>query len=211
MRKAVINVCTNNGGYPQGQKRLAETIKDADFYGYVGEHKVGAPPHNKIPYAFKPFAIEHLRKKGYDLVLWCDASMIAVKPLFELFKIIELDGYLMEESGHYLGRWCNDKALRNMGITREQAMKIPMYSAGMTGLNLKDETAIKFLDDWLNFAKDGETFVGDWKDHRHDMSVASFLAHKYNMKFQRGGTYLSYIGKAYGKPSETSVFHLIGI
>lgn len=215
MKRAIINVCNKAGNYIQGQKRLAESLQgnsaNTDFYGIIGESNVNAPLHTQIPYAFKPFAMDWLKQKGYDLILWLDASMYAVKNLEVIWQIIELDGYLMEESGHHLGRWCNDRALRNMGITREQAMKIYLYSAGMTGLNMNNEKAVKFLEDWLNFAKDGETFVGKHEDHRHDMSVASFLAHKYDMKYQTGGTYLSYIGQVYGEPSDTSVFHLAGM
>lgn len=214
MRKAIINVCTSNAWYPLGQNRLKKSLEqftDADFYGFVGEHHVLAPPHNRTPYAFKPFALEYLRNKGYDMVLWLDASMYAVRSLNPIWDIIENKGYLMEESGHWLARWCNDRALKNLGLTRQQAETIPLYSAGMTGLNLKKELGRNFLKEWLKYANDGETFVGSWSDHRHDMSVASALAYKYNMTFERGGTYLAYIGSVYGTPSETSIFHLAGM
>lgn len=214
MKKAVINVCNTAGNYPKGQARLKKSIEqfgDCDFYGFVGESNVKAPLHTQIPYAFKPFAMDWLAQKGYDLIMWADASMYAVRPLQVLWDIIKNKGWLMEESGHHLSRWCNDRALRNLGITREQAHGIMLYSAGMTGLNMHNETALKFLQDWLAFAKDGETFCGSHVDHRHDMSVASFLASKYNMSYEKGGTYLSYIGKVYGEPSNTSVFHLAGM
>ena len=214
MKRAIINVCNTAGNYPQGQDRLKQSLKkygESDFYGFIGENKVNAPLHSVVPYAFKPFAMEYLRQKGYDLIMWADASMYAVKSLNKLWDIIERKGWLMEESGHYLGQWCNDRALKNMGITREKAMQITMYSAGMTGLNLHNEKAVNFLNDWLEFAKDNETFVGSHVDHRHDMSVASFLASKYKMDYERGGTYLAYIGKGYGEPSETSIFHLAGM
>lgn len=214
MKKAVINVCNTAGNYPKGQQRLKESIikfGDCDFYGFIGERNVNAPLHSDVPYAFKPFAMQFLKDKGYDLIMWCDTSMYAVRPLETLWNIIETKGWLMEESGHHLSRWCNDRALRNMGITREQAHDIYLYSAGMTGLNMHNDKSVKFLNDWLNFAKDGETFCGSHADHRHDMSVASFLAHKYNMSYERGGTYLAYIGQVYGTPSETSIFHLQGM
>lgn len=214
MRKAIINVCTSNAWYSAGQLRLKNSLSkftDADFYGFVGEQHVLAPPHNRIPYAFKPFALEFLHNKGYDMVLWLDASMYAVRPLQPIWDIIENKGWLMEEAGHWLARWCNDRALRNLGLTKEDASTIPMYSAGMTGLNLKKEICQNFLKEWLKYANDGETFVGSWADHRHDMAVASALAHKYKMSYERGGTYLAYIGNVYGTPSETSIFHLAGM
>jgi len=211
MKRAIINVSTNNAWYSKGQERLRKSIPGENFFGMLGEASVLAPAHTRVPYAFKPLALDYLHNKGYDLVLWLDASMWAVKPLAGIWDIIERKGWLMEESGHYLGRWCNDRALANMGITREQAMKITMYSAGMTGLNLKKAKCQNFLMEWKKYALDMETFVGSHTDHRHDMSVASFLAHKYEMDYERGGTYLAYIGKVYGQPSETSVFHLAGM
>ena len=209
--RAIINIATPNAWYPKGQQRLRQSLQGENFLGYIGEHSVNAPKHSQVPYAFKPFALDWLRQKGFTSIMWLDASMYAVKSLEPLWDIIETKGWLMEEGGHWLGRWCNERALRNMGITREQANAIPMYSAGMTGLDLNNEKAVNFLNEWLRFAKDGETFKGSWQDHRHDMSVASFLAWKLGMDYECGGTYLSYIGEVYGKPSDTSIIHLAGM
>ena len=215
MKKAIVNVSTANGWYARGQQRLIRSIQqfhdDIAIYAFLGENKVNAPLHKHVPYAFKPFALDYLRNKGYELIIWLDASMFIVKSMNKIWNVIENKGYLMEESGHWLSQWCNDRALSNMNITREQASKIPMYSAGLTGLNMQFESARLFLNEWLKFAKDGQTFCGSHNDHRHDMSVASYLADKYNFKFETGGTYLAYIGGGYSQPKESAIIYLQGM
>lgn len=212
MKKAIINFSSRNGWYVRGQQRLKDSLMnnrfDGDIYLINDETVIGSPLHSEIPYAFKPFALDFLRQKGYDVVLWLDSSVYAIRELTSLWEWIYNYNTFMEVSGHWLSQWCNDRALKNMGITREQASIIPMYSAGLTGLNLVNSDANKFLDEWLYYAKDGETFCGDWEDHRHDMSVASYLAYKYKFKLSDGGNFMAYIGEGYSKPKESVVFYL---
>ena len=98
---------------------------------------------------------------------------------------------------------------------------MPMFTAGFTGLNFDSKIGVDFLMDWHRYACDGDSFKGTWgnengqmsKDprcegHRHDMSVASLLAHKYGMKMSPGGTYLAYIGPGYMKPKDSVVAYL---
>jgi hypothetical protein len=194
-----------------GSKRLKKSLAGkfrGDFHSWIGEDKVGSPPHGENPYAFKVYSFEKVRGK-YEQVLWLDSSIWLVKPIFPIFKIIGEKGYFMEEAGHWLGRWINEKTLKYYGITREEAMKIPMFSAGVLGLDFTNKKAKEFYRLWKSDCEAG-LFVGDHRNHRHDMTCASFRAYQLGMKFERGGTHLAYIGKAYGKPPESACLHLQG-
>jgi hypothetical protein len=72
---------------------------------------------------------------------------------------------------------------------------MPMHSAGFTGLNFNTQIAKDFIEQWYDYAKNEETFKGAWTNannevsedkrcsgHRHDQSVATFLANKLGMK-----------------------------
>jgi hypothetical protein len=129
--------------------------------------------------------------KDYDVVFWMDASCYLIKDIQPILDIVERDGYFMHEAGHWAGTWSNDNSLSYFGLTREEAMKIPMFTAGCFGLNLKSEIGLKFLTQWLDAANAG-VFKGDWSNHRHDMQSGSVIAHRLEMKLQYGQNYLQY-------------------
>jgi hypothetical protein len=103
---------------------------------------------------------------------------------------------------------------------RDEAMNIQMFSAGFMMLDFNNPIAREFFSLWKRTCELGY-FKGSWnndqktesqdercKGHRHDMSCASLVAHHLGMKFENGGDFLSYVGDAYGTPSESAIFHL---
>lgn len=209
--RCIVNLATPNAWYSKGTERLRKSLEgnfDGDFLSWIGEDKVGSPPHGKNPYAFKVFCFEKVRKK-YSQVLWLDSSIWAVKSLEPIFKIISEEGAFMEEAGHWTGSWINENALRHFKMTREEAMKIPMFSAGVLGINFKNEKSKKFYRNWRQDCYDG-IFKGSHENHRHDMTCASIRANQLGMKLQKGGTHLAYIGSGYSKPPESACLHLQG-
>lgn len=208
--RCIVNLSTSQ--YWGGMSRLSDSITPfgIDKYSFLSENEVGAPQHALNPYAFKIYAIEAMRERGYNQILWLDASVYAVKDPKPVFDWIDKHGYFMEEAGHYVGQWCNDRTLEFFGITREEAMTMPMFSAGFVGLDFRNETAVTFFSRWKNAMLNG-MFKGDWSNHRHDMSAGSIIANQMGLIYSKGGTYFSYVGPGYGEPSETSVFHLKGM
>lgn len=198
MKKCVINYASENW-YPRGQQRLQQSLKDTGFNGdflkWSDAHEIGSPTHQEAPYAFKPHALKSAFTRGYELVLWCDASVWAVKPIDSVF------GYLSEHSHMFFyntcaGEWTSDACLNGFGISREAAMKIPMLMGICMGFNLTHDVTRKFLNQWLEKSRDGFSFPGDWrndhnqvssdprcKGHRHDQSVASILAFNLGMEY----------------------------
>lgn len=219
-KKCIVNYVTSNAWYPAGQKRLIESLQEMKFDGDTimlnEKNFTKCPKHSKIPYAFKVFAIQEAKERGYDLILWMDASFWAIKPLDKVFKLLEDVGCIMQAAGEWSGHWCSDISLEKFGINREDAFSIPMYSAGLTGLNMKNETAVKYLEQWLSYAKDGTCFKGNHRNidhceskddrvqgHRHDMSVGSILAYRLKMKLQPVHSLFSVVGW-YKKPESYS-------
>lgn len=208
-RRVIVNLATEK--YWSGQRRLEKSIEKTWYIINIhrDETEVNAPPHKQNPYAFKIYAIEQA-KQHYDQVLWLDASVYAVKNPKPVFDWIDKYGYFMEEAGHYVGQWCNDETLAFFEITREEAMKMPMFSAGFVGLDFRNETAVTFFSRWKNAMLNG-MFKGSWNNHRHDMTCGSIIANQMGLKYSPGGQFFSYVGPGYGEPSETSVFHLSGM
>jgi len=225
-RVAIVNFA-QGAWYPRGQARLEQSLKDfnapVDFIGIKSHSEMaGCPPHKEVPYAFKTHALmKVVNMKKYEIVIFLDSSIYAIKPIEPLLERIEKEGYYFEEAGHWTGTWCTDASLAKMGLTRDEAMKMPMLSAGFVGLRTDHYDAMSFLGQWHNYAQDGVTFKGPWTNadkkasadprcqgHRHDMSAASVIANRMGLKLSTCGDFMAYSGPGYGKPKDTVVFLL---
>lgn len=198
-----------NANYMRSMARLEESLQgnfDGDFLGFVGEHTIDAPLHTDNPYAFKVYAFMAAVDAGYDQIMWMDSACYAIKNVNPIFNVIAKEGYFMQEAGHWAGTWTNDRTLDYFGITRDEAMQIPMFTAGFFGLKMADKIASEFFSKWFDAMKAG-MFKGNWTnwDHsesndarcegsRHDMSCASIITHQLGMKYKAGNEWLQYAG-----------------
>jgi len=219
MKKVIVNLVNQNQPYVHAQKRLIGSFwnfhipeEETKIMPLIGEESVGSPYHQNNPYAFKLYAIEHARKMGYEKVLWLDASVIFVKHSKPLFDWIESKGFFFEEAGHLVGTWCNDRTLEYFGISRDEANQMPMFSAGFTGLDFANPIAVEFFDKWKQSMLDGQ-FLGEWSNHRHDMTCASIIANKMGLlkDYSSGGNYFAYVGSGYGEQKESVICNLLGV
>jgi signal peptidase I len=197
MKHCIVNF--SDGGFKNGQDRLAQSLKDFNYQGDVilfnYFEQVGSKPHLEVPYQFKVYAIEKVRQMGYDVVLYCDASLYAIKDVMPIIYYIIEKGHLMEFCGFSAGQFSTDICLSKFELTRDEAMNIGLHSAGFTGLNFQNEKTTEFFDKWLQSAKEEISFCGDWNNnekqcsdddrclgHRHDQTTASIIAYQLEME-----------------------------
>jgi hypothetical protein len=202
----VVNFATKE--YKAGQQRLMASLNGHQMLMFNNYEVIGSPTHQESPYEFKLHAMEKAFELD-DIVLYCDASLWRVGNIKIIEDIIKTDGYMLEEAGHYVDRWCNAHT-RNYFKLQPHEKNFIMFSAGFVGLNKKSEIAMTFFNQWMDSAKAG-CFRGDWSDHRHDMTCGSIIAQRLGMKYQRGGSHLAYIGSGYTAPEPGVVFYLQGI
>jgi len=179
----------------RGLKRLEEKCKllNIDFFGFT-EYPTGCPDHQASPFAFKFFCIDEIRKKGYKKILWLDTSVIIKNNLDDIFNFIERDGYFFIQNWHTVGDYCHDKALKTLGITREQSFKVACMQGTNFGLNFNHDSSLKFLNEIIRLSLDGITFPGPYtntnniasKDnrvlgHRHDQIAMSIISLRLGM------------------------------
>lgn len=196
MKRAIVTFANDRGNYRKAADRLSDSLKkfsDVPLQIYTNESWIGAPLHQDNPYAFKIFCIENtLKNSGTQQVLWLDSSVYAVKDIQPIWDLIDRDGYVMQEAGHVVGNWCNDNTLMYYNLTREDALKIPMYgNAGLLGLDFSKSVSRHFFH-WWKIAMECGLFKGSWDDHRHDMTCGSIIANRLCMKYQPGDTILQY-------------------
>lgn len=198
-RRAVLSVAVG-AWYPNGQQRLFDSLEErgenATRLFWRDVYPLDSPTHEETPYGFKPHAFRQARDLGFDQAIWLDASCWARRDLVDLWARIDEDGYYLEPDGHIVGEWSSDHALGLLDITRDEAMTIPLIEGKCVGLDLRDDTANAFLDDWLRLAAAGG-FNGDWtndhgqvsgdprcRGHRHDIACGSPLAWSLGMGLQ---------------------------
>lgn len=226
-KRAIVSLATERGNYYQSLARLGDSLKgkfDGDFFGFMGEHSVGAPKHLENPYAFKLYAIAEVLDKGYDQVLWLDSSVYAIKNVSPIFDIIEAQGYVMQDSGHYIGNWASDTQLETFSLSRDKAMTMSMYgNAGLLGIDHDSIKGMGFFHTWSRHMQNG-LFKGSWTNEnktesndercfgcRHDMVIGSILAHKFKMHYHPGDQLLQYASPEETPINDSIIFFAQGI
>jgi hypothetical protein len=212
--KAIISFANDSGNYMKALERLEKSMNRFDintFIGFRGEASIGSPLHRDNPYAFKIYAFKKALELGYRKILYVDSSVVAVKELDSLWQILDEDGYFIQEAGHFVGRWCNDRTLNYFGISREEAMLIPMYgNCGVIALDFDKHIALNFFELWEKSMLDGQ-FIGSWSDHRHDMTCGSVIANRLKMKLQTGNEWVDYVDVNQTPKSDKIIFHAQGM
>jgi hypothetical protein len=186
MKRAVVSFANNQ--YLSKLERLKESLKgktDADIITFTEYEQIGCKPHSEIPYQFKPYAIQAAINMGYDSILWCDSPIVAIKDVSPVFEYIEKHGYVFFNNvGHPLGKWSHDKALSYYGKTREEAMNIKQTMQCCFGLNMNDDNAKRFFDEYIGVSEN--LYPGLWGNSRHDQMVASFVIDKMGLEILEG-------------------------
>jgi hypothetical protein len=206
--RTIVSFATPDGDYIPKLARLRASVEasgfDGVFHGWTTETLPGGcPDHLTVPFAFKPLAIDAVRRGGGRFVLWMDAACVVVQPLDGLFEEIATCGCVLFQNGmNRVGEWISDPALARVGVSRDAAMRMPEVNAAVMGFDLAHPVATAFLDRWLAEARDGLAFRGvaapyptmaayrevKWnhrglasadarvRGHRHDQSVAGVIA-----------------------------------
>lgn len=225
--KCIVSLATKNSRYVDGLARLSNSLRDnadgIDFLGFIHERSVDAPLHTENPYGFKVYAIAKSVELGYRQILWLDASVWAVAPVFPIFDIISEQGYFFEGNGCFLGEWCSDKVLDLYKIDRDAAIGIPMVQGGFMGFNLNNLIGDKLFSS-LTIAYNADLFKGNWnnedksvsnddrvKGHRHEQSCMSAIIHTLSIPFSHNAEYVQYGGLYDQTVSEKIIFKCQGL
>lgn len=191
--KRIAFVTFSNGKYLGLERKLRRSIEthcpEADIFLFHDFAEFGSPTHSQNPYAFKVYAIQHVRSLGYEVIFWCDSVIRMIKPIAPLVSKVREQGVYLQADGHKVGTWANDKALQYFGVSRDDAMNLSSIYACILLFDFAHPTAQEFFTKWKRACDDG-IFRGSWvnathsesqddrcKGHRHDQTCAELLAH----------------------------------
>ena len=156
--------------FERGLERLKNRCDELDipFVGF-NNYPDGCPTHQESPFAFKFFCIREVLKQGYKKILWLDTSVIIKGDISDIYDSITKKGYFFIHI-HDLGTYCHDKALKTLGITREESFKMNCLQGTNFGLNFEFDCVRKFFHDMMLLAVDGITFPGPHNNNEHKAS-----------------------------------------
>ena len=199
-RNRVALVTFASGTYRGIEEKLVASMKRfnpaIDVFVFNNEADIGSPTHRDAPYAFKPYSVNTVRMKGYDIIIWCDSCLRAVRSLDPFVDEIAEKGVYLQKDGWKVGEWANDRSLEYFGVTREQSMQLDSIYAQCMGFDFRTKIANDFLSMWLGAAEAG-IFKGNWKNdtlsessdprvkgHRHDQTCSELIS--YHLRIVKG-------------------------
>jgi len=172
--------------YPKGIERLKNSCNEFNvicqpFLNYP----YGCPTHQDIPYAFKPYCMDAVRKY-HDIVLWADASAWIINDPQPIFEIIHDQGYIIFDSGWKNDQWCSNRQLEAFGFNRDQAADQRQVVGGLFGIDFSTDLGAAIFEIYKNSI---DLFKGQWTNEhltesadprclgcRHDQSILSLIA-----------------------------------
>lgn len=130
-------------------------------------------------HAYKLFCVYN--SKNYaKKVLWLDAGTMLLQNVKEIFNIIEQEKIFLVEDVHLNKTFTKTKCKQIMKAT-EKELNDTHLSSGIIGFETGGKYEQLFAEAF-EYSKIKECIIGDEENHRHDQSVYSILASRYNCK-----------------------------
>jgi hypothetical protein len=183
-------------GYAYGFDKVIKYTRDSLDKAFVDENKDILNRARGAGYwLWKPYIIlKTLREANKDdIVFYCDSGshfISSISPLIELCK--EESIVLFGQSHHLNKAWTKRDAFFYM---KSDAYDKPQITASFM-LFRHSKKAFDLIEEYLAYCSDVSIITDDpntcgldnfpeFKDHRHDQSIMSLLASKYNIKLHR--------------------------
>ena len=225
MKVAIVTYYDNQQRYILGQKRQQESLEavgyTGDYYAFNSVKDIDSPEHLEVPYAFKCCAIKKVVDMGYDIVIWMDSPVYAIKDIGHFIQFIsDSEGVvLFDNLGYTIGDYTSDRCLELKGWSRDKAFENQMIMACLMAFDMRKQQAKDFVSRYYEAHKTEGMYQGDWanyanqvstdnrvKGHRHDQSVASIIAADMGIKLLHPySTFFAYFGNLGHLPHAESV------
>ena len=140
---------------------------------------VDATPKQHV---YKCYAMHWAKDKAKE-ILWLDAGVMLLKPIDEIFKIINEEGiFLVGDPNHKNKAWTHQKCIDIMQASKEELNALQL-SSGILGYKSQGKYQ-KLINEAYEYSKIDGCVQGSHSNHRHDQSVYSILASRYKCKLQ---------------------------
>lgn len=199
----------NKSAMKYGIKRIIsyreEHLKKTKFYNIY--KYILDKPRGVGYWLWKPFFIYKTMKQldEGDILIYSDSGAIFIDNPLPLLKIAKKENILLFTNNEPNIKWNKNRCLVKMGCNSEKYFNAPQVSAGFQ-IYVNNESTRKFVKEWLYYCcmpgliddtlskpREYEEYM-EYKEHRHDQSILTNLAIKYNIPLYRdpsqGGNHL---------------------
>ncbi len=135
--------------------------------------------HDTRPYAFKPYAMREAQALGHTSILWCDSCIVPVRPLTEIWKRVEAQGYWICRNGYNNAQWTADSAypdlfdveIINAAVNETMIPNFRQVNEGIEhvvatafAVNTMSLIGREFLEQYYRYASTTRAFCGPWQN-----------------------------------------------
>lgn len=113
-----------------------------------------------------------------DLFIYMDAGISILKPLDEIFEVIEKIGYVFFPNYRPLEEEASLDAIIGCGVLPEFTKGKSTLAGGFVGFNKRDPKILAFLNQLYELALDEKNLRATLPTHRHDQALMSILVYK---------------------------------
>lgn len=181
--------------YSTGSERLHGSLVQHGFQGdiitWVDQWPNPKYPRNPI-YNVKAAAFDEAISRGYQIIIWGDSSITALKNPNHFVNVVAENGYWIGQSGYRASQTSTDHQLEYFGVTRDWADSVNDCATGLFGVNMDNPKAAEFITTWVKAGREGG-FNGSRKHDkqsndrrflfgRQDQAAASIILGKLGMK-----------------------------
>lgn len=162
------------------------------FYGQSASHK-------EIQHQFKAFAIQAVREREYNQIMWCDSPIRIRKDPTKYFDLANELGIVTfdAEQGSTEAVWTSDICLASMNCNIDYARTFNQCSSGVMVFDFSNKRGCRIFEEFAFYCLDkevmnmkGTSSRPEFIEHRSDQSVISFLIKKYDMNNLSHGTFM---------------------
>lgn len=178
---------------------LEKTNPDVPFFYYKDQLPKASKPYNESLYGFKPHLIQEQINKGFEQVIYLDATMIVHGKLdWYNDAAKEYGGVLAVQDDNKLDRFVSDRALDAFHFTRDDAKEMHMVGGSFYYFDILQYTANQVLAKWWHAEHDGlfgsqrDEAAGKLQGHRHDEACMALCLYKHGTKPFTGDTQYNY-------------------
>ena len=132
-------------------------------------------------HVYKLHCVKNAEEYGAS-ILWLDAGVMALKPLDIIFDVIEKEDIFLVGDTHLNKNFTHKKCIEIMNAS-EQELSDTQLSSGILGYKVGGSFQ-NLINDSYKYSLVEGCVDGDESNHRHDQSVYSILASRYNAKKQ---------------------------
>ena len=128
-------------------------------------------------HVYKLFCLENSIDLGEN-IFWLDAGATPIKDMCEIYETIIKDEIFLVVDTHLTKTYTHTNCVNIMSATNDE-LNDKILSSGIIGFKSNGKYR-QMIKDAFNFSMIPGCVDGDQEDHRHDQSVLSILATRYN-------------------------------